>query len=148
MKKRNTIFAFIFVIILISLLSITAYATSSSVTSNHSVYSSADLTSSEACSSLNWIDATYNWIKGGLFAADKCKVFMQTAGITSGQTNSVTVSVWHDGMIYEMNEDSSAKMSVMFTVKGKLWVAVERVQADFDASYVALGNQHWTVIGD
>lgn len=143
MKKRATLIS-----ICCLLLVVVAYATTSTASTSHSVSKSNEYSSKNACPSLDWITATYKWIKGGVFAPDKCDVFMQTQGITAGQTNTVTVSVWHDGEVYNTDTKTSAKTNIKFSVSGKLWVAVQKVQADFDASYVALGNQHWTVTGD
>lgn len=148
MKRKKKILTFICAFLFVCMLSVVAYASTNSFSSYHDVSTSTTLHSSTECSSLDWITSSYTWTKGGLFAKDKCAVFMQTAGISSGQTNEVTATIWNNGQVYSSDTQTSAKISIVFNVKGKLWSASSMVQTEYDASYVALGNQHWTVLGN
>jgi len=148
MKNKKIVILLLFVFVFTCSFFVMVQASSSIIYSNHEISSDTELYSSNSCSSLEWITARYTWEKGGIFSKDKCDVFMQTAGISSGQTNEVTATIWNKGQIYSTETKSSAKASVIFNVKGKLWSASNKVEAGYDASYVALGNQHWTVVGD
>ena len=152
-KRKNyiiKILTFCFICIAMSCCSIILYANNETLVNNthHNVGESVSYNSWDECENFDFMTASYDWVKGGVFARDRCEVFMQNLGSTSEFVNEVSVNIWHNGELYDSKTESASNVNISFNLKGKLWVGVEKVEANFSTSHEAVEEENWNVVGD